>query len=146
MKTFKSFITEAAKSPTWYKGLWRAQKGIFYRGENPKTRTSGAGLGALGTGIYLTWEEGMANAYARLSNKGVVVKFKVPQNLKIADAQGKDMATAKKKMGIDGYSADPMYAKALTFELKNLGYDGVISDKSVEGLVIFDPKKVKKVK
>ena len=51
MKTFKSFITEAAKSPNWYKSLHRTQKGIFYRGENPKTRTSGAGLGALGTGI-----------------------------------------------------------------------------------------------
>ena len=42
MKTFKSFITEAAKSPNWYKSLHRTQKGIFYRGENPKTRTSGA--------------------------------------------------------------------------------------------------------
>ena len=146
MKTFKSFITEAAKSPTWYKGLWRAQKGIFYRGENPSTRRSGAGLGALGTGLYLTWEVGMAKAYAGLAKKGSVVKFKVPSNLKIADAYGKDVMDVKKKMGIDGYSADPMYAKALTFELKNLGYDGVISDKSVEGLVIFDPKKVKKVK
>ena len=50
------------------------------------------------------------------------------------------------KMGITGYSADPMFAKALTFELKKMGYDGVVSDDKIEGLVIFDDKKVKKVK
>jgi hypothetical protein len=146
MRNFKSFISEV-KSPGWYTNLHRKQKGMFYRGEDPKTRRSGAGLGALGTGLYLTWEVGMAKAYAGLATKGSVVKFKVPSNLKIADAYGKDVMNAKKKMGIDGYSADPMYAKALTFELKRMGYDGVVSDKVAEGLVIFDHavRKVKKM-
>ena len=146
MKNFKTFITEV-KSPGWYTSLHRKQKGMFYRGEDPKTRKSGAGLGALGTGLYLTWEVGMAKAYAGLAKKGSVVKFKVPSNLKIADAYGKDVMDVKKKMGIDGYSADPMYAKALTFELKRMGYDGVVSDKVAEGLVIFDHavRKVKKM-
>ena len=49
-------------------------------------------------------------------------------------------------MGIDGYSADPMFAKAITYEMKKMGYDGVVSDDRIEGLVIFDDKKVKKVK
>ena len=146
MKSFKNFLIEV-KSPSWYTGLHRRQKGIFHRGEDPKTRRSGAGLGALGTGLYLTWDMGIAKAYGRLTPKGEVVSFKLPTNLKLADVQGKDMLLVKKKMGIDGYSADPMYAKALTFELKQMGYDGVVSDKAVEGLVIFDHalRKVKKV-
>ena len=146
MKSFKSYITEAVKSPNWYKSLYRKQKGIFYRGEDPKTRKSGAGLGALGTGIYLTWEESIAKAYANLGSKGVVVEFKVPANLKLADSKGEDFLSVLEKMGITGYSADPMFAKAVTFELKRMGYDGVVSDDKIEGLVIFDDKKVKKVK
>ena len=147
MKTFKEFLSEAVKSPNWYKSLYRKQKGIFYRGEDPKTRKSGAGLGALGTGIYLTWEESTANAYANLAQgKGVVVSFKVPSNLKLADSKGEDFISVLEKMGISGYSADPMFAKAVTFELKRMGYDGVVSDDKIEGLVIFEPKRVKKVK
>ena len=146
MESFKSYITEAVKSPNWYKSLYRKQKGIFYRGEDPKTRKSGAGLGALGTGIYLTWERDTALAYANLATKGVVVEFKVPANLKLADSKGEDFLSVLEKMGITGYSADPMFAKALTFELKKMGYDGVVSDDKIEGLVIFDDKKVKKVK
>ena len=103
-------------------------------------------MGALGTGIYLTWEESTANAYANLAGKGVVVSFKIPSNLKLADSKGEDFMSVLEKMGISGYSADPMFAKAVTFELKRMGYDGVVSDDKIEGLVIFDPKKVKKVK
>ena len=146
MKSFKSYITEAVKSPNWYKSLYRKQKGIFYRGEDPKTRKSGAGLGALGTGIYLTWEESVAKAYANLGGQGVVIKFKIPSNLKLADSKGEDFLSVLEKMGITGYSADPMFAKALTFELKKMGYDGVVSDDKIEGLVIFDDRKVKKIK
>jgi len=146
MESFKSYITEALKSPNWYKSLHRKQKGIFFRGEDPITRKSGAGLGALGTGIYLTWKEPTAAAYARLAKGGVVVKFKIPSNLKLADSKGEDFRGVLKKMGIDGYSADPMFAKALTYELKGMGYDGVVSDSDIEGLVVFDDKKVKKVK
>ena len=146
MKSFKEFLIEGVKSPNWYKSLYRKQKGIFYRGEDPKTRKSGAGLGALGTGIYLTWEESTANAYANLAGKGVVVSFKVPSNLKLADSKGEDFISVLEKMGISGYSADPMFAKAVTFELKRMGYDGVVSDDKIEGLVIFEPKKVKKIK
>ena len=146
MESFKSYITEAVKSPNWYKSLHRKQKGIFFRGEDRVTRRSGAGIGALGEGIYLTWEEGTANAYANLATNGVVVKFKVPSNLKLADSKGEDFRDVLKKMGIDGYSADPMFAKAITYEMEKIGYDGVVSDDRIEGLVIFDDKKVKKVK
>ena len=67
-------------------------------------------------------------------------------NLKLADSKGEDFLSVLEKMGITGYSADPMFAKALTFELKKMGYDGVVSDDKIEGLVIFEPRKVKKIK
>ena len=45
----RQYLSEA-KSPPWYMGLHKSQKGVFFRGEDPKTRKSGAGLGALGVG------------------------------------------------------------------------------------------------
>ena len=59
MKTFKTFMTEAS---IW-KFLYSKYKGEFYRGVSEKG--TGVGLGALGVGVYLTWEEGMAKVFAK---------------------------------------------------------------------------------
>ena len=54
--------------------------GIFYRGTAGKGQ--GTGLGALGNGVYLTWTEGMAKAFADRVG-GEVKKYKV--NAEIID-------------------------------------------------------------
>ena len=73
----RQYLSEA-KSPPWYMGLHKSQKGVFFR-EKTQRLENLVLLGALGVGIYLTWSIGMAKAYARLGGKGVVVKFKVQQ-------------------------------------------------------------------
>jgi len=142
MKSFKD-IREAIKS-NFYRTLYRKQKGIFYRGEPKKGGRSGIGFGALGNGIYLTWEEGMANAYASHTS-GVVNKYKVKNGLKIADVMGDDIINIKANLGFGpyDYTKDKFFNNALTFELKKLKYDGAISTDGAEGLVIFDDKDVK---
>ena len=40
------------------------------------------------------------------------------------------------------YSRDQMYSAILTMDLQKAGYDGCISDKAIEGLVIFDKTNV----
>ena len=57
--------------------------GIFYRGTAGEGK--GTGLGALGNGVYLTWTEGMAKAFADRVG-GEVKKYKVKPGLKMADA------------------------------------------------------------
>ena len=64
----RQYLSEA-KSPPWYMGLHKSQKGVFFRGEDPKTRKSGAGLGALGVGIYLLKR---ARVIQRFFTQGVV--------------------------------------------------------------------------
>ena len=98
---------------------------MFYRGIGRSNKSTG--LGALGKGVYLTWTESMAKAYAkRLGGKGEVKRYQVKQGLKIADAEtNKDFASIKSAMGmgVKDYSADPMFAGMLTMELKRKGYD-----------------------
>ena len=105
-------------------------------------------LQALGAGTYYSWDEGMAQAYADMKN-GEVKKYKFPRGLKLADAQGPDMAEIKSLMGLQPweYSGGKMFARVLKVEFESKGYDGVISDKVAEGIVIFDRanRKVKEV-
>ena len=75
MKTFRQHITEASL----WDIIFRKNKGVFYRGIGKGGKTTG--LGALGVGVYLTWVEGMAKAFAdRMGSGGIVKKYKVKTN------------------------------------------------------------------
>ena len=143
MKSFKQHLKEASM----WNFLYRKNKGVFYRGIGRGGK--GTGLGALGKGVYLTWTESMAKAYAkRIGGKGEVKRYQVKRGLKIADAeQNKDFASIKSAMGmgVKDYSSDPMFAGMLTMELKRKGYDGVVSDDVAIGIIIFDEKNVEEV-
>ena len=76
--------------------LMTKNSGIFYRGTAGQGK--GTGLGALGNGVYLTWTEGMAKAFADRVG-GEVKKYKVKAGLKMADAQGPEIRDIKKSMG-----------------------------------------------
>jgi hypothetical protein len=133
----------------FYQTLYSRQKGIFYRGEPKKGGRSGVGFGAMGNGIYLTWEEDMANAYADYAGKGAVVNtYKIKKGLKIAELMSQDVIDVKAKLGFGPteYSDDKFFNNAFTFELKRLKYDGVVSTDGAEGIVIYDKKNVKLVK
>ncbi len=124
--------------------LMTKNSGIFYRGTAGKGQ--GTGLGALGNGVYLTWTEGMAQAFADRVG-GEVKKYKVKPGLKMADAQGPEIRDIKKDMGYEPweYSDDPMYASMMTMELQDLGFDGAVSEKPADGIVIFDESNVELV-
>ena len=143
MKTFKQLLKEASM----WDFLYRKNKGVFYRGIG--RGGEGTGLGALGKGVYLTWTESMAKAYAkRIGGKGEVKRYQVKRGLKIADVEkNKDFANIKSAMGmgVKDYSGDPMFAGMLTMELKRKGYDGAVSDDVAIGIVIFDEKNVEEV-
>ena len=144
MKTFKQHITEANRLWNY---LYGKHKCVFYRGEGRGGK--GTALGALGAGIYLTWDEGMAKFFAgRLGSGGTVKKYKVKSGLKIADVLGKDVIAARAEMGFgpSEYGGDAMYANLMTRSLKRLGYHGVVSDEVAEGIVIFDKKNIKEIK
>ena len=143
MKTFKAYL----KEESLWDYLYRADKGEFWRGVSKKGK--GVGLGALGVGVYLTWKETMAQAFAKQHGvSGEVKKFKVKRGLKMVDVQDKDYADVKKEMGFEPweYSDTRGYATLLTKGLQKLKYDGVVSDKAAEGIVVFDKKNVTEVK
>ena len=124
----------------FYKSLHAKNKGIFYRGASRAGAGGGSDLGALGRGLYLTWNKNVAQFFADRSG-GQVYAYELLANLKLLDAQSREMVAIKAAMGFQPweYSDDPMYAASITAEVKDLGYDGVISDNRAEGLVLFDP-------
>ena len=146
MKNFKEYITEVKTAPMW-EFLYRKNKGVFWRGEGRGGK--GTELGALGAGIYLTWSESMAGAFAsRLGSGGTVKKYKFKSGLKIADNRGDDFQNILTDMGFGRgtYGGDKMYANLMKRRLSRLGYDGAVSDDVAEGIVIFDKKNVKLLK
>ena len=148
MKTFKQHLKEASM----WDWIYKKNKGVFYRGVGRSGK--GTGLGALGRGVYITWEEGMAQAYAKRQGAGgVVKKYKLKRGLKIADAGGmgqpdQDFIDAKAEMGFapQQFSDDPMFAGALTMLLKKKKYAGAVSDDVAIGICIFDEKNLKEIK
>jgi len=114
----------------------------FWRGIGNSGK--GTGLGALGKGVYLSWEEGMAKAFA--GPNGSVAQYKVKPGLKILDVEDKDFIDIKADMGMQPweYSDDPMFAGMLTMMAKEKGYDGIVSDDVATGIVIFDENNVEK--
>ena len=141
MKTFKQILKEASM----WDWIYKKNNGVFYRGVGRGGK--GTGVGALGKGVYLTWEEGMARAFAKRQGAGgEVKKYKLKRGLKIVDAEAdEDFAEVKAEMGFEKhqFSDDPMFAGMLTMLLKKKKYDGAVSDDVATGIVIFDKKNVK---
>jgi len=133
--------------------IYKKNKGIFYRGVGKGGL--GTEVGHLGSGIYLTWSEGMAAAFAKRQGAGgVVKKYKLRSNIKIVDAGGmtdgdKDWIETKAEMGFSPKQHaghDKMFTGMLTMLLKEKGYHGAVSDDVATGIVIFDKKNVKEIK
>ena len=126
-------LSQLLENQLW-DNLMTKNKGVFYRGTAGEGK--GTGLGALGNGVYLTWTEGM-----------VVKKFKVKPGLKMADAQGPEIIAIKKNMGFESWEFpnDPMFGAMMTMELKDKGFDGAVSDKPADGIVIFDPSNIEEI-
>ncbi len=144
MKTFKQILKEASM----WDWIYKKNNGVFYRGVGRGGK--GTGVGALGKGVYLTWEEGMARAFAKRQGAGgEVKKYKLKRGLKIVDAEAdEDFAEVKAEMGFEKhqFSDDPMFAGMLTMLLKKKKYAGAVSDDVATGICIFDEKNVKEVK
>ena len=144
MKTFKQILKEASM----WDWIYKKNKGVFYRGVGRSGK--GTGLGALGKGVYITWDRGMAQAYAkRQGSGGEVKKYKLKRGLKIVDAEAdKDFEEVKAEMGFakHQFSDDPMFAGMLTMMLKDKKYDGAVSDDVAIGICIFDAKNLKEIK
>ena len=123
----------------WFKGLHAGNGGRFYRGARGTGAGCGSGLGALGRGIYLTWDEGMAEWFAERSG-GTVYTYEIDAGLNLLDSKSAVMAEIKAIYGLalHEYCDHPGYSDAITREVKARGYEGVISDNVAEGLVIFD--------
>jgi hypothetical protein len=113
--------------------------GILYRGS---AEGVGCGLGALGAGLYLTWDRGFASAYADIAG-GTVTEYRLrdPEAVKLLVTGGVEWVAVKAKLGLQPweYSDDPVYAAAVTLEVRELGYDGVLDRRPEIGLVLFDP-------
>ena len=126
--------------------MYKKNKGIFYRGQSSSGK--GMGIGMLGLGIYLTWSESMAKAFAKKQSQGIVQTYEVKKRLKLADNTSNDFAKAKKNMGLKPWewSQSKEFSSILTMELKQMKYDGAYSDNPAEGIVIFDKKNVKEIK
>ena len=144
MKTFKQILKEASM----WDYIYKKNKGVFYRGVGRSGK--GTGLGALGKGVYITWDRGMAQAYAkRQGSGGEVKKYKLKRGLKIVDAEAdKDFEEVKAEMGFakHQFSDDPMFAGMLTMMLKEKKYDGAVSDDVAIGICIFNEKNLKEIK
>ena len=144
MKTFKQILKEASM----WDWIYKKNNGVFYRGVGRGGK--GTGVGALGKGVYLTWEEGMARAFAKRQGAGgEVKKYKLKRGLKIVDAEAdEDFAEAKAEMGFEKhqFSDDPMFAGMLTMILKKKKYAGAVSDDVATGICIFDEKNLKEIK
>ena len=144
MKTFKQILKEASM----WDWIFKKNNGVFYRGVGRSGK--GTGLGALGKGVYITWSEGMAQAYAKRQGAGgEVKKYKLKRGLKIVDAEtAKDFEEVKAEMGFakHQFSDDPMFAGMLTMMLKDKKYDGAVSDDVAIGICIFDEKNLKEIK
>ena len=149
---FKELYQVVKEAKTMWDYIYRKNKGVFYRGVGKGG--TGTGMGVLGKGIYLTWERGMAQAFAdRQGADGEVKEYKLKRNVKIVDAGGigspdQDFIEVKADMGFAPHQHagnDPMFATMLTLGLKMRKYDGAVSDDVATGIVIFDKKNIKEV-
>ena len=139
----------APKNP-FYDAVWKLNKGVFYRGESGK---GGVGYGMMGKGVYVTWEKTMAKVFARMAAQQhggtpIVKRYRLPKDIKLLDWDSPEMVKIRSMGGLNPFEkyGDPMVANVFTSLVKDKGYEGVVSDKAVEGIVVFDPAKLKEVK
>lgn len=143
----RSYLSELKGEADFYEFLYKKNDGVFYRGSGKGGR--GIGLGAIGAGLYFTWDKRMAKAFASHHGQGGKVEaYRFKKGLKMLDSKSDLMLNLKKEMGFDpwGYTDDPAFARIITKRAKAAGFDGVISDSLVEGIVVFDSKNVEKMK
>jgi len=140
----------APKTADFYPYLWKKNKGIFFRGVSDR---GGTGFGKMGTGTYVTWDKDMAKTFAEISSmshkgKPLIKKYKLPENIKLLDWQGSEAWAIRKKLTQhpEENPDDPVFAKALTYFAQKKGYEGFISDDVADGIVVFDPSKMKELK
>ena len=101
------------------------------------------------TAIITGASRGIGKAIAiQLASCGAKISLVARNQNKLIDVQDQDFADVKKKMGFEPWEWSDSFgfASTLTKELKKLKYDGVISDKEAEGILIFDEKNVEEVK
>jgi hypothetical protein len=151
-KQRKAVMAKLRGLATFYRPINIKNKGVFYRGT---AKGRGVGTGALGKGVYITWDKGAAEAFSRISaqknkydlSSAKVTKYKLPKDLKLLDANSKTMQNIKVKLGVAPRDkvGDPIFATALRREILKKGkYDGVISDDKYDGIVIFNEEKLKR--
>jgi len=143
----RSYLAEDKNLADFYPSMYKRNKGIFYRGEGSGGK--GVGGGHLGKGVYVTWHEGMAKAFAsHHGQSGRVVRVKLKKGLKMLDSMSPLIIELKREIGMEMYqaSSNPAVVAMITSNAKKAGYDGIVSDKIAEGIVVFDPKNMKRLK
>jgi hypothetical protein len=128
----------AATADSW-PALHARNKGIFYRGVGPNSLSKGRHVAVLGEGLYVTWNEATARAFA--GEGGTVIRYRLPHDLVLLSELSQDMGRIKMLMGLNPLDvrAGAMYAAVLRSEARRLGYEGAISSDRFTGLVVFDP-------
>lgn len=155
------------KTADFYSYLWKRNNGIFFRGVS---RGKGIGYGMMGKGVYVTWDKGMANSFAEKASekhggKPQLLLYKLPKNIKLMDWSSKDAFEIRDKSLMErmkdpafitilnqnirekGFSEakEEALSDTITTEIKAKGYDGAISDEVADGIVVFDPAKMKEL-
>jgi len=121
----------------------------LYRGDTTAGRIGGSGLGVLGTGVYLTWDENAASGFARIAadkygGEPIVNTYSIALGLNILERHAQDWVDVMASLGLDQWAnmAGETFSAILTSKFRELGYDGVISSDPYDGLVIFDSENV----
>jgi GNAT superfamily N-acetyltransferase len=128
----------AAKTADFWPALHARNNGIFYRGVGPNALSKGKYIAALGRGLYVTWNEATARAFA--GEGGTVIRYRLPLDLVLLDDQSRDMGVIKMRMGLDPWdvAGGPHYADIVRMQVQKLGYDGAISSDRFTGIVVYD--------
>lgn len=132
----------------WFESLLA---GEWFRGTDAKGK--GVGVAYMGSGVYLTWMRGVAEAFAKLavdaSGKGPpkIHSYHLKPGLKILDNKSALMVNIKRELGVSPWDKidSPLFSKILAARVQEEGFDGVIDDNPADGLVIFNPENVVKV-
>ena len=109
----------------------------YWRGQ--KSTGEGVGQGNLGSGIYISEEKGMAQAFAD-EVKGAIYPYALKEGVKLLNADSKEFINIKKDLGLEYWEAPPYkgISDEITKQVKALGYDGVKSLDRATGIVVFD--------
>jgi len=119
----------------------------LYRGIT--TAGEGSNVGVLGAGVYLTWQKNAAEGFARIAadrhgGEPQVKAYQLAPGLKLLERNTKEWAAFMADLGLEPWDniSDPTFSAVLTSNIKDAGYDGVISTDPYDGLVVFDSSNV----